>query len=185
MREAPGVMARDPVTVPLQTGIKVIDALIPIGRGQRELIVGDRLTGKTAIALDAIINQCGKNGIPVFIARSAKRPPTWPKSLRTFLKANGAMEYTILVVATGSDPPGLQFIAPYAATTMGEYFMSKGRDVLIVYDDLTNHARAYRELSLLLRRPPGREAFPGTSSTSTRVCWRDPPTSKRSTAAAP
>ena len=158
-REAPGVMARDPVTVPLQTGIKVIDALIPIGRGQRELIVGDRLTGKTAIALDAIINQCGKNEICIYCAIGKKASDV--AKVVADLKANGAMEYTILVVATGSDPPGLQFIAPYAATTMGEYFMSKGRDVLIVYDDLTNHARAYRELSLLLRRPPGREAFPG------------------------
>ncbi len=158
-REAPGVMARDPVTVPLQTGIKVIDALIPIGRGQRELIVGDRLTGKTAIALDAIINQRDKNEICIYCAIGKKASDV--AKVVADLKGHGAMEYTILVAATGSDPPGLQFIAPYAATTMGEYFMSKGRDVLIVYDDLTNHARAYRELSLLLRRPPGREAFPG------------------------
>ncbi len=158
-REAPGVMARDPVTVPLQTGIKVIDALIPIGRGQRELIVGDRLTGKTAIALDAIINQSGKNEICIYCAIGKKASDV--AKVIADLKGHGAMEYTILVVATGSDPPGLQFIAPYAATTMGEYFMSRGRDVLIVYDDLTNHARSYRELSLLLRRPPGREAFPG------------------------
>jgi F-type H+/Na+-transporting ATPase subunit alpha len=158
-REAPGVMARDPVTVPLQTGIKVIDALIPIGRGQRELIVGDRLTGKTAIAIDAIINQCDKNEICIYCAIGKKASDV--AKVVADLKEHGAMDYTILVVATGSDPPGLQFIAPYAATTMGEYFMSQGRDVLIVYDDLTNHARAYRELSLLLRRPPGREAFPG------------------------
>jgi F-type H+/Na+-transporting ATPase subunit alpha len=158
-REAPGVMARDPVTVPLQTGIKVIDALIPIGRGQRELIVGDRLTGKTAIALDAIINQRDKNEICIYCAIGKKASDV--AKVVADLKGHGAMDYTILVAATGSDPPGLQFIAPYAATTMGEYFMSKGRDVLIVYDDLTNHARAYRELSLLLRRPPGREAFPG------------------------
>ncbi|MFB3926491.1 MAG: alternate F1F0 ATPase, F1 subunit alpha [Syntrophales bacterium] len=158
-REAPAVMARDPVTVPLQTGIKVIDALIPIGRGQRELIVGDRLTGKTAIAVDTIINQSDKDVICIYCAIGKKTADV--AKVIADLKEYNAMAYTIVVVATGEDPPGLQFVAPYAATTMGEYFMSKGRDVLIVYDDLTCHARAYRELSLLLRRPPGREAFPG------------------------
>jgi F-type H+-transporting ATPase subunit alpha len=152
-------MARDPVTVPLQTGIKVIDALIPIGRGQRELIVGDRLTGKTAIAVDAIINQAGKNVTCIYCAIGKKAADV--AKVVADLRGHGALDYTLLVAATGADPPGLQFIAPYAATTMGEYFMSRGKDVLIVYDDLTNHARAYRELSLLLRRPPGREAFPG------------------------
>ncbi len=158
-REAPAVMARDPVTVPLQTGIKVIDALIPIGRGQRELIVGDRLTGKTAIALDTIINQSDKDVICIYCAIGKKTSDV--AKVIADLKEHGAMPYTIVVAATAEDPPGLQYIAPYAATTMGEYFMSKGRDVLIVYDDLTYHARSYRELSLLLRRPPGREAFPG------------------------
>jgi F-type H+-transporting ATPase subunit alpha len=158
-REAPAVMARDPVTVPLQTGIKVIDALIPIGRGQRELIVGDRQTGKTAIALDTIINQSDKDVLCIYCTVGKKTSDV--AKVIADLKAYNAMSYTLVVVATGEDPPGLQFIAPYAATTMGEYFMSKGRDVLIVYDDLTYHARAYRELSLLLRRPPGREAFPG------------------------
>lgn len=158
-REAPPIMARDPVTVPLQTGIKVIDALFPIGRGQRELIVGDRQTGKTAIATDTIINQVDKGVLCIycFIGKKASDVAKVIADLRDY----GAMEYTTVVVATGEDPPGLQFIAPYAATTIGEYFMAAGRDVLIVYDDLTYHARAYRELSLLLRRPPGREAFPG------------------------
>lgn len=158
-REAPPVMARDPVTVPLQTGIKVIDALIPIGRGQRELIVGDRQTGKTAIAVDAIINQWDKNVICIYCA-IGKQSSDVAKVIAE-LKAHNAMDYCVVVVAAGEDPPGLQFIAAYAATTMGEYFMERGRDVLVIYDDLTRHARAYRELSLLLRRPPGREAFPG------------------------
>ena len=158
-REAPPIMHRDPVTVPLQTGIKVIDALIPIGRGQRELIVGDRQTGKTAIALDTIINQKGKNVICIYCA-IGKQSSDVAKVIAE-LKAHNAMDYCVVVVAAGEDPPGLQFIAAYAATSMGEYFMERGRDVLIIYDDLTRHARAYRELSLLLRRPPGREAFPG------------------------
>jgi F-type H+-transporting ATPase subunit alpha len=158
-REAPPIMHRDPVTVPLQTGIKVIDALIPIGRGQRELIVGDRQTGKTAIALDTMINQKDKNVICIYCA-IGKQSSDVAKVIAE-LKAHNAMEYCVVVVAAGEDPPGLQFIAAYAATTMGEYFMERGRDVLVIYDDLTRHARAYRELSLLLRRPPGREAFPG------------------------
>jgi len=158
-REAPPVMARSPVTVPLQTGIKVIDALIPIGRGQRELILGDRQTGKTAIAVDTIINQQDKNVICIYCAIGKKTSDV--AKVIADLKEQGAMGYSIVVAATGEDPPGLQFIAPYAATSIGEYFMEKGRDVLVVYDDLTYHARTYRELSLLLRRPPGREAFPG------------------------
>jgi F-type H+-transporting ATPase subunit alpha len=158
-REAPAVMARDPVTVPLQTGIKVIDALFPIGRGQRELIVGDRQTGKTAIAMDAIINQADKDVLCIYCTIGKKASDV--AKVIADLKQYNAMDYVIVVAATGDDPPGLQFIAPYAATSMGEYFIAKGRDVLIIYDDLTSHARAYRELSLLLRRPPGREAFPG------------------------
>ena len=158
-REAPPVMARDPVTVPLQTGIKVIDALFPIGRGQRELIVGDRQTGKTAISLDAIINQADKDVLCIYCTIGKKASDT--AKVIADLKQYNAMTYVTVVVATADDPPGLQFIAPYAATSMCEYFMAAGRDVLIIYDDLTCHARAYRELSLLLRRPPGREAFPG------------------------
>jgi F-type H+-transporting ATPase subunit alpha len=158
-REAPAVMARAPVTVPLQTGIKVIDALIPIGRGQRELIVGDRQTGKTAIAVDTIINQAGKEVICIYCAMGKKASDV--AKVISDLREYGAMAYTTVVVATGGDPPGMQFVAPYTATTLGEFFMSEGKDVLVVYDDLTYHARAYRELSLLLRRPPGREAFPG------------------------
>jgi len=158
-REAPPIMHRDPVTVPLQTGIKAIDALIPIGRGQRELILGDRLTGKTAIALDSIINQRDKDVLCIYCA-IGKQSADVAKTIAA-LKEQNALRYTTVVVAAGEDPPGLQFVAAYAATSMGEYFMEHGRDVLIVYDDLTRHARAYRELSLLLRRPPGREAFPG------------------------
>ena len=158
-REAPGIMQRAPVTVPLQTGIKVIDALIPIGRGQRELILGDRATGKTAIALDTIINQKGKDVICVYCAIGQRSSAV--AKLIAELRQRAAMDYCLVVVAGGESPPGLQYITPYAATTMAEYFMEQGKDVLIVYDDLIQHARAYRELSLLLRRPPGREAFPG------------------------
>jgi F-type H+-transporting ATPase subunit alpha len=158
-RMAPPVMVRSPVTVPIQTGFKVIDALIPIGRGQRELIIGDRQTGKTAIALDTMINQWDKDVICIYCA-IGKQASDVAKVIAD-LRNHDAMSYSIVVVATGEDTPGLQFIAPYAATTIGEYFMEKGRDVLIAYDDLTRHARAYREVSLLLRRPPGREAFPG------------------------
>lgn len=158
-RSAPPIMDRAPVTVPLQTGLKVIDAIIPIGRGQRELILGDRQTGKTAIAIDTILNQHGKNVICVYCA-IGQRSSAVAKAVAV-LKEKGAMEYTVVVVTEGNDPPGLAYIAPYAATSIAEYFMEAGRDVLIVYDDLTHHARAYRELSLLLRRPPGREAFPG------------------------
>ncbi len=158
-REAPAIMDREPVTVPLQTGLKVVDALVPIGRGQRELILGDRQTGKTAIALDTIINQKNKNVVCVYCA-IGQRSSSVAKLIED-LHRHEAMEYSIVVSTSGEDPPGMKFIAPYAATSMAEYFMEKGRDVLIVYDDLTNHAIAYRELSLLLRRPPGREAFPG------------------------
>jgi proton translocating ATP synthase F1 alpha subunit len=152
-------MDRAPVTVPLQTGLKVVDALIPVGRGQRELILGDRQTGKTAIALDTIINQKDKDVLCIYCA-IGKQNSAVAKVIAD-LHEHQTMEYSIVVVATGGDPPGLQFAAPYAATTIAEYFMEQGRDVLVVYDDLTLHARAYRELSLLLRRPPGREAFPG------------------------
>jgi F-type H+-transporting ATPase subunit alpha len=158
-RTAPHIMDRAPVTVPLQTGIKVIDALIPIGRGQRELILGDRQTGKTAIALDTILNQRDKNVLCVYCA-IGQRASGVAKVIAA-LREKDAMDYTIVVVTEGNDPPGLAYIAPYAATSIAEYFMEQGRDVLVVYDDLTHHARAYRELSLLLRRPPGREAFPG------------------------
>ena len=158
-REAPPIMHRDPVTAPLQTGIKAIDALIPIGRGQRELILGDRLTGKTTIVLDTIINQHDKSVICIYCA-IGKQSSDVAKTI-AILRDHRALDYTIVVVAAGEEPPGLQFVAPYAATSMGEHFMAQGRDVLIVYDDLTRHARAYRELSLLLRRPPGREAYPG------------------------
>jgi F-type H+-transporting ATPase subunit alpha len=158
-RQAPDIMARAPVTVPLQTGLKVVDALIPIGRGQRELILGDRQTGKTAIALDTIINQKNQDTICIYCAIGQRSSSV--ARLIADLHKYEAMEYSVVVVAAGEEPPGLQYIAPYAATTMAEYFMEQGRDVLIVYDDLTAHARAYRELSLLLRRPPGREAYPG------------------------
>jgi F-type H+-transporting ATPase subunit alpha len=158
-RPAPPILKRSPVTEPLQTGIKVIDALLPIGRGQRELILGDRQTGKTAIAIDTILNQKGKNVLCVYCAIGQKASSV-AKTLAV-LKNNHAMEYTVVVVTEGNDPPGLDYIAPYAATSVAEYFMEAGEDVLIVYDDLTQHARSYRELSLLLRRPPGREAFPG------------------------
>ncbi len=158
-RPARPIMDRAPVTVPLETGLKVLDALIPIGRGQRELILGDRQTGKTAIAIDTILNQRGRNVLCVYCA-IGQRASAVAKAIAD-LRAHGAMAYTVVVVAEGNDPPGLEYIAPYAATSIAEHFMDVGRDVLIVYDDLTHHARAYRELSLLLRRPPGREAFPG------------------------
>ena len=158
-RPAVGIMDRAPVTVPLQTGLMVVDALIPIGRGQRELILGDRQTGKTAIAIDTILNQSGKNVICVYCA-IGQRASAVAKVIAN-LREKGALDYTVVVVAEGNDAPGLSYITPYAATSIAEYFMESGRDVLIVYDNLTQHAEAYRELSLLLRRPPGREAFPG------------------------
>jgi len=158
-RPAPAIMDRTAVHQPLQTGLKVVDALIPIGRGQRELILGDRQTGKTAIALDAIVNQAGGNIVCIYCAIGQQSSAV--AKVIADLRKLGAMEYSIVMVTTGEDPPGVQFIAPYAATSVGEHFMAQGRDVLVVYDDLTRHARAYREVSLLLRRPPGREAFPG------------------------
>ena len=158
-RAAPPIMDRAPVVIPLQTGLKVIDAMIPIGRGQRELILGDRQTGKTTIAIDTILNQRGKNVLCVYCA-IGQRASAVAKVVAK-LSESGAMEYSVVVVAEGNDAPGLAYVTPYAATSIAEYFMEMGRDVLIVYDDLTQHARSYRELSLLLRRPPGREAFPG------------------------
>jgi F-type H+-transporting ATPase subunit alpha len=158
-RDAPAILDRAPVDVPLATGIKVVDALVPIGRGQRELILGDRQTGKTAIALDTMINQRTSGVICVYCA-VGQRGESVAKVLSE-LRGRAAFERCVGVVAGGGDPPGVQFIAPYAATTIAEYFMERRHDVLIVYDDLTRHARAYRELALLLRRPPGREAFPG------------------------
>ena len=158
-RAAPHIMDRAPVTIPLQTGIKVIDALIPVGRGQRELIIGDRQTGKTTIALDTILNQRDQHVLCVYCAIGQRASGV--AKVVAALREKGALDYTIVVVTEGNDPPGLAYIAPYAATSIAEHFMEQGRDVLIVYDDLTHHARAYRELSLLLRRPPGREAFPG------------------------
>ncbi len=158
-RPAAPIMDRAQVSIPLQTGLKVIDALIPIGRGQRELILGDRQTGKTTIAVDTILNQRGQNVVCVYCA-IGQRASAVAKVVAK-LREQDAMEYTVVVVTEGNDPPGLTYIAPYAATSIAESFMEAGRDVLIVYDDLTHHARAYRELSLLLRRPPGREAFPG------------------------
>jgi len=156
---APGVMSREAVHEPVQTGIRAIDAMIPIGRGQRELIIGDRQTGKTAIAIDTIINQKGKNMKCVYVAVGQKESKV--ARIVAKLKETGAMEYTIVVVAGASDPASMSFIAPYSGVAMAEYFADKGEDVLVIYDDLTKQAWAYREISLLLRRPPGREAYPG------------------------
>ena len=157
--EAPGIIERKSVSVPLQTGIKAIDSMIPIGRGQRELIIGDRQTGKTTIAIDTILNQKGKDVICIYVAIGQKRSTV--SHLVEMLTAENAMDYTIVVSATASELAPLQYIAPYSGCTMGEYFMKQGKDVLIVYDDLSKHAVAYRALSLLIRRPPGREAYPG------------------------
>ena len=158
-REASGVISREPVNVPLQTGILAIDSMVPIGRGQRELIIGDRQTGKTAIAVDTILNQKDQDVICIYVAIGQKASSV--ARVRDTLEKHGAMEYTIIVSATASDPVPLQYVAPYAGAAMGEYFMEQGRDVLIVYDDLSKHAVAYRALSLLLKRSPGREAYPG------------------------
>ena len=158
-RNAPGIIERKSVSVPLQTGIKAIDSMIPIGRGQRELIIGDRQTGKTVIATDTILNQQGKNVFCIYVAIGQKRSTV--AQLVDTLARGGAMDYTIVVSATASELAPLQYIAPYSGCTMGEYFMDQGKDVLIVYDDLSKHAVAYRALSLLIRRPPGREAYPG------------------------
>lgn len=156
---APGIIERTPVNVPLQTGIKAIDSMIPIGRGQRELIIGDRQTGKTAICLDTIINQKGNGVICIYVAIGQKRSTV--AQVAETLAHNGAMDYTIIVAATASESAPLQYIAPYAGCSMGEYFMHQGKDVLVIYDDLSKHAVAYRAISLLLHRPPGREAYPG------------------------
>lgn len=156
---APGVIHRQPVNTPLQTGIKAIDAMIPIGRGQRELIIGDRSTGKTAIVLDTIINQKDENVICIYVAIGQKTSRV--AQIVDTLSRNGAMDHTIIVVANAADPATLQYIAPYAGCAIGEYFMDKGKDVLVIYDDLTKHAWAYRQISLVLRRPSGREAYPG------------------------
>lgn len=158
-RIAPGVMSREPVNRPVQTGLKAIDALIPIGRGQRELIIGDRQTGKTAVAIDAIINQAGQDMICIYVAVGQKKSKV--ARIVSKLEQAGAMDYTIVVVAGASDPAALNYLAPYAGASIAEYFADKGKDVLVVYDDLTKQAWAYREISLLLRRPPGREAYPG------------------------
>ncbi len=156
---APGIIDREPVNVPLQTGIKAIDPMIPIGRGQRELIIGDRQTGKTTLATDTILNQKGKDVICIYVAIGQKRSTV--AQIVSNLEAGGAMDYTIVVSATASELAPMQYIAPYTGCTMGEYFMAQGKDVLVIYDDLSKHAVAYRAISLLIRRPPGREAYPG------------------------
>lgn len=165
---APGVMDRRSVHEPLQTGIKAIDALVPIGRGQRELIIGDRQTGKTSVAIDTIINQKDQNMICIYVAIGQKESTV--RTVVETLRKHGALDYTIVVTASASQPAPLLFLAPYAGVAMGEYFMYKGQHVLVVYDDLSKQAAAYRELSLLLRRPPGREAYPGIFSTCTPAC---------------
>ena len=156
---APGVAGRQPVKQPLQTGIKAIDAMIPIGRGQRELIIGDRKTGKTAIALDTIINQKGQDVICIYVGSGQRASNI--AGVVEILRQHGAMDYTIVVSAGASDPAPLQYIAPYAGAAMAEHFMYQGKHTLVVYDDLSKQAQAYRQLSLLMRRPPGREAYPG------------------------
>ncbi len=158
-RVAPGVVTREPVSVPLSTGVKIIDALIPIGRGQRELVIGDRGTGKTALALDTIINQKGEDVICIYVAIGQKEAKV--ARLTKELAERGAMDYTVIVNASASDPAAMLFLAPFAGVALAEYFMDQGKDVLIIYDDLSKHAVSYREVSLLLRRPPGREAYPG------------------------
>ncbi|MDZ7726314.1 MAG: F0F1 ATP synthase subunit alpha [Candidatus Campbellbacteria bacterium] len=158
-KKAPGVMEREPVSEPVQTGIKAIDAMIPVGRGQRELIIGDRQTGKTTVAVDTILNQKGKDLICIYVAVNQKQSKV-ARVVKT-LEENGALEYTTVVLAGASDGPALSYLAPYAGASLGEYFMDQGKDVLVVFDDLSKHAASYREISLLLRRPPGREAYPG------------------------
>src|SRR3989440_10754662 len=158
-RVAPGVITRQPVNMPVQTGIKAIDSMIPIGRGQRELIIGDRQTGKTAIAIDTIINQKGKDLICIYVAIGQKNSSV--ARTQAILEENGAMEHTIIVVAGASEPAPLKYLAPYSGCAIGEEIMESGRDALVIYDDLTKHAEAYRNISLIIRRPPGREAFPG------------------------
>ena len=157
--KAPGILARKSVHEPLQTGLKAIDSMIPIGRGQRELIIGDRKTGKTAVAIDTIINQKGKDVVCIYVAVGQKNSTV--RQVQQKLIEAGAMDYTIIVSATASETAPLQFLAPYTGATMGEYYRDNGKHAVIVYDDLTKQAQAYRQMSLLLRRPPGREAFPG------------------------
>src|SRR5581483_7887110 len=158
-RIAPGIVDRQPVKEPMQTGLKAIDSMVPIGRGQRELIIGDRQPGKTAVALDTIINQKGKDVICVYIAIGQKNSTV--AQVRATLEKFGAMDYTVIVAASASEPAAMQYLAPYTGCAIGEFFMDRGRSVLCIYDDLSKHAAAYREISLLLRRPPGREAYPG------------------------
>lgn len=170
--EASGVVTREPVKVPLQTGILAIDAMVPIGRGQRELIIGDRQTGKTAIAVDTIINQKGQDVVCIYVAIGQKASSV--ARVRDTLEKFGAMDYSVIVCATASDPAPAQYIAPYAGAAMGEYFMGQGKDVLIVYDDLSKHAVAYRTLSLLLKRSPGARPIPATCFTCIPGFWRGP-----------
>lgn len=158
-KSAPGIIERSPVNEPLQTGIKIIDALFSVGRGQRELIVGDRQIGKTTLAVDTILNQKNNNVVCIYVSIGQKKSSVL--SVMNTLKTQGAMEYSMIIIASPDDPPALRYLAPFAGCTMGEYFLHQGRDVLIIYDDLGKHADAYREISLLLRRPPGREAYPG------------------------
>ena len=181
--EAPGIIERQGVSVPLQTGIKAIDSMIPIGRGQRELIIGDRQTGKTEIAIDTIINQRNTGVICIYVAIGQKS--TSVVQIANELKNANAMANTIIVSASASESAPLQYVAPYAGCAMAEYFRGQGKDVLIIYDDLSKHAVAYRALSLLIRRPPGREAYPATFSTCIPDCWSGRPAWRRNTAAAP
>ena len=164
---------REPVKEPMQTGLKAIDAMIPIGRGQRELIIGDRQTGKTAVAIDTVLNQKGGDVICIYVAVGQKRS-TVAQVIKT-LRDRGAIDYSIVVVASASDPAPMQYLAPFAGAAIGEYFRDTGRHALCIFDDLSKHAAAYREISLLLRRPPGREAYPGDVFICTRACWSGPP----------
>ena len=181
--KAPGVITRKEVNVPLMTGILAIDSMFPIGRGQRELIIGDRQTGKTALAVDTILNQKGQDVICIYVAIGQKAS-TIAKIVNTLTKY-GAMDYSIIVSATASDSAPLQYIAPYTGAAIGEHFMDEGKDVLIVYDDLSKQAQAYRAISLLLHRPPGREAYPETCFICTLVCWSAPAAAMKRLAAVP
>jgi len=180
--KAPGVIARQPVKEPLQTGIKAVDAMIPIGRGQRELIIGDRGTGKTAVVVDTILNQAGQDVICIYVAIGQKASTVAQVYER--LKDAGAMEYTVIVNAAAHEAAPIKWMAPFAGCAMGEHYLYQGKHALCIYDDLSKHADAYRQLSLLLRRPPGREAFPGDVSTCTRACSSAPASSQTNSAAA-